>query len=225
MSSRWFRILSALAAIVGVVMLIASFNVNPGPPPDATAEQIIAFGREYYALILWGAWLQTVGPLLIVTFAFALVIVAGATNRLAGWMTLFGGTILMVVSLVEVTFYLSATFSTAVASAEISLALIHAVQHLYFVVAAPALFLPLGLVILGTSVIARAFGYLAIALGAAFAVIGVATLMTPVLPGTVQAFAGVQAVWWLAAAIDLLVRPPPAASNEADSRAAMAIEG
>jgi hypothetical protein len=49
---------------------------------------------------LWGSWLQAVGPLLNVLFAFAIVCLAGATTRLAGWMTMFGGTILMMVSLV-----------------------------------------------------------------------------------------------------------------------------
>src|SRR5258707_668963 len=84
MSIRLFRILSALSCIVGVVMLIVSFNINPGPPPDPTSAQLLAFGEQYAASILWGAWLQAVGPLLIIIFAFAIVYLAGATTRLAG---------------------------------------------------------------------------------------------------------------------------------------------
>ena len=103
--------LSALSGIVGVIMLIMSFSINPGPPSNATSAQLTAFGNQYYTSILWGAWLQAVGPLLIVLFAFAIVCLAGATTRLAGWMTLFGGTILMMVSLVEITFYMSALYS------------------------------------------------------------------------------------------------------------------
>jgi len=204
--------LSALSAIVGVIMLITSFSLNPGPPSNATGAQLIAFGNQYYTSILWGAWLQAVGPLLIVLFAFAIVSLAGATTRLAGWMTMFGGTILMTVSLVEITFYMSALNTTPLnnnpaAMGLISLALIHSVQHLYFIVGAPALFIPLGVVILGSRLLPRVLGYLAIVLGAAFAIAGVVYLFDLTLPVLVQAFASIQVLWWLAAAIMLIVRP------------------
>src|SRR2546425_1092609 len=188
-------------------MLITSFSINPGPPSNATGAQLIAFGNQYYTSILWGAWLQAVGPLLNVLFAFAIVCLAGATTRLVGWMTMFGGTILMMVSLVEITFYISALNSNTATMALISLDLIHAVQHLYFIVAAPALFLPLGVVILGSHVLPRVFGYLSLVLGAAFAILGVVTLFTLTLPAAVLAFAGIQTLWWFAVAITLIVRP------------------
>jgi hypothetical protein len=186
-------------------MLITSFSLNPGPSPNATNAQLIAFGNQYYTSILWGAWLQAVGPLLIVLFAFALVCLAGATTKLAGWMTMFGGTILMMVSIIEITFYISALYSNPVTMGLISLGLIHAVQHLYFIVAAPALFLPLGTVILSSKVLPHVFGYLALVLGAIFAILGVVFLYSLTLPALVLAFAGVQAFWWLAAAITLIV--------------------
>jgi len=206
MSTKLFRLLTALSSIAGVIMLITSFSINPGPPSNATSAQLTAFGNQYYTSILWGAWLQAVGPLLNVLFAFAIVCLAGATTRLAGWMTLFGGTILMMVSLVEITFYMSALYNNPVTMALISGELIHAVQHLYFIVAAPALFLPLGVVILGSRVLPRVFGYLALVLGAAFAILGVVSLFTLTLPAAVLAFAGLQTLWWLAAAITLIVR-------------------
>jgi hypothetical protein len=186
-------------------MLITSFSLNPGPPSNATSVQLIAFGNQYYTSILWGAWLQAVGPLLSVLFAFALVCLAGATTRLAGWMTMFGGTILMMVSLVEITFYISALYQNPATMGLISGNLIHAVQHLYFIVAAPALFLPLGAVILGSRVLPRLLGYLALVLGAAFAILGVVFLYSLTLPALVLAFAGLQTIWWLAAAIALIV--------------------
>src|SRR5947209_9828463 len=86
-----------LCGILGVVMLITSFFINPGPPPNPTLPQLIAFGNQYHDSILIGAWLQTVSPALIVLFALAIVFLAAATKRLAGWMTLFGGTILFMV--------------------------------------------------------------------------------------------------------------------------------
>jgi hypothetical protein len=57
------------------------------------------------------------------------------------------------------------------------------------------------------------FGYLAIALGAAFVILGVVYLFDLTLPLLVQAFAGVQAFWWLAAAIVLIVRPEKTSST------------
>ena len=76
MSTKLFRILTALSGIAGVIMLIISFTINPGPPVHATTAQLAAFATQNFTSILWGAWLQAVGPLLIVLFAFALVCLA-----------------------------------------------------------------------------------------------------------------------------------------------------
>jgi hypothetical protein len=95
----------------------------------------------------------------------------------------------------------------------ISLELIRAVQHLYFIVAAPAFFLPLGIVILGSNVLPRLLGYLALVLGAAFAIAGVVTLLSLTVPVVVQAAASIQVLWWLAAAITLIVRAGKASAT------------
>jgi hypothetical protein len=203
---RSFCILSGLSGAAGVVLLIVSFAINNGPPPGATGADLVKFGQQNYAHILWAAWMQAVGPVLIVLFAFALVHLAGATQRLAGWMTFFGATILMTVSLIEVTFYISALNPDPAMMPSISLKLISAVQHLYFIVAAPALFLPLGIVLLSSRILPRLFGYLALLLATAFAGLGVIFLLRLTLPDAVTAVGGVQALWWLAAAIALIVR-------------------
>jgi hypothetical protein len=205
-SKRSFCILSGLSGIVGVVLILVSFNLNPGPPPGATSAELMKFGHQYYASILWGGWLQLVGPVLIVLFAFSLVHLGGAAQRLSGWMTFFGATILMTVTLIEVTFYISALNADPPVMPFISVNLISAVQHLYFIVAAPTLFIPLGTVLIGAPIIPRWFGYLAILLGIAFAALGAAYLLTLTLPAGVTAFAAVQALWWLAAAIALIAR-------------------
>jgi hypothetical protein len=205
-SKRAFSVLSGLSGVSGVALLIVSFAINSGPPPDATSAELVTFGHQNYANILWGAWLQAVGPVLIVLFAFALVHLAGATYRLAGWMTFLGATILMTVSLIEITFYISALFPDPAIMPFVSLRLISAVQHLYFIVAAPTLFLPLGIVLVSSPILPRLFGYLALLLAAAFAALGIIFLLDLTLPGAVTAFAGVQAFWWLAAAVALIVR-------------------
>jgi hypothetical protein len=205
-SNRRFCLLSGLSGVAGVTMLIVSFAINNGPPPDPGNAELLKFGQQHFANILWGAWLQAVGPVLIVLFAFALVHLAGATQRLAGWMTFFGATVLLMVSLIEITFYIGALNPDPPTMPSISLRLIYAVQHLYFIVAAPSLFLPLGIVLVRSHVLPQVFGYLALMLAACFAALGAIFMLRLTLPGPVTAFAGVQALWWLAAAITLMVR-------------------
>ena len=214
-SKRRLCIFGGLAGVIGVVLLGLSFAINAGPPPNATSAELIKFGQDNYANILWGAWMQAVGPVLIVYFAFSLVYLAGATQRLSGWMTIFGATILMTVSLIEITFYISALHVEPATMPYISLVLISAIQHLYFIVAAPSLFLPLGVVLLQSAVLPRVFGYLALALAAVFAALGVAYMLRLTLPAFVTGFAGVQAVWWLAASIGLIVRNRTVAALQA----------
>jgi len=149
--------------------------------------------------------MQAVGPALIVLFALCLVHLAGAAQRLAGWMTLFGATVLMTVSLIEITFYRSALHADPEVMPFISLALISAVQHLYFMIAGPALFLPLGIVLLSSAVLPRWFAYLVLLLAVVFESLGMIFMLTLTLPAAVTA-ARIQALWWLAAAITLVMQ-------------------
>ena len=181
-------------------MIGISFAINPGPPAGTSGTRLTAFLQQHHDTILWGAWLQAVGPALIALFALAIVFLAGATVRLAGWMTLFGAATLMTVSLVEITGYIGTLQTSPATMDETRLALIHSVQHLRFIVAAPALWLPLGLVILGSGVPPRILGYLALALAAGYALAGVVTLLDLAVPAAVQVSASVPALWWLAAA-------------------------
>jgi hypothetical protein len=193
-SKRKVCIFSGLAGIIGVLLLGLSFAINSGPPPNPTNAELVKFGHYNYANILWGAWMQAVGPVLIVLFAFSLVHLAGATQRLTGWMTFFGATILMTVSLVEIIFYISALHADPATMPYISFVLISAVQHLYFIVAAPSLFLPLAIVLLRSPVLPRIFGYLALALAAIFVALGAIYMLRLTLPGFVLAFGGIQAL-------------------------------
>lgn len=203
---RSFRVLSGVSSIVGVLMLALSFAINPGPPQNASYAELLKFGQSNFGTILWGAWLQAVSPVLIVLFAFALVHLAGATQRLAGWMTLFGATILMTTSLIEVTFYISALFPDPPVMPTASLQLIHAVQHLFFFVAAPALFFPLGIVLLDSSILPKAFAYLALILATGFEALGLIFLYRLTLPDPVTGVAFVQGIWWFAAGATFIFR-------------------
>lgn len=214
-SNRSLCMWGGLTGAVGVVLLGLSFAINIGPPSNPTNAELMKFAQDNYAKILWGAWLQAVGPFLIVLFAFSLVHLARATQRLAGWMTFFGATILMTVSLIEITFYISALHADPAVMPYISLVLISAVQHLYFMIAAPSLFFPLGIVLLGSAVLPRPFGHLALLLAGVFAVLGAAFMLRLTLPDYITAFAAVQAIWWFAAAIALIARRQTLSKAEA----------
>ena len=212
MLTRRAAVWAAVSGLVGTCLLGISFAINTGPPAGASGAQVTAFGQQHHDAILWGSWLQAVGPVLITVFALAIVFLAGATTRLAGWMTLFGAATLMTVNLVEITGYIGTLHTSPATMPGTSLALIHSVQHLWFIVGAPALWLPLGLVILGSHVLPRILGYLAIVLAAGYALAGVVTLLDSTVPPAVQISAGVPTLWFLAAAGTLLRRARQAPS-------------
>jgi hypothetical protein len=203
MSARFFRILVSLNCMVGVLLLITSFVINPSPPSDSTPAQLVAFADRYHTSILIGSWLQAISPILIVFFGLSLAYLADATRKLVGSLLLFGSFILVLVSLIEVTFYLTTAYNP-VTVGMIGLDIIRAVQHLYSMVAAPLLFFPLAVILLGSHVLPRVFGYLALVLGGAFAILGMLALFSPI-QYIVDYLAYTQGLWWLSAALALLI--------------------
>ena len=207
MSTRLFRMLVALSGLLGVVALSVSFSINPAPPAGATIAQIVVWGREHENLILTGSWLQAIGSLLEVVFILAIIHIAGATQRLAGWIAAFAATVIMGVSLVEVSFYLSAIqggVSGDLTTLAVSLNLIKAIQHAYVIVPAPTLLLALGVVILNSSVFPRLFGYLALLLGVTMGILGlVGTFIS--LQQVIDYVLTVQEFWFAAVAITLAI--------------------
>jgi len=87
----------------------------------------------------------------------------------------------------------------------------------YWLMFAPALFLPLGTVLLSSQARHGIVGYLVLLLAFAFAALGVIFLLTLPLRDAVRALAGVLAIWCLAATITLVARngkQRPAQSQE-----------
>jgi hypothetical protein len=107
MSPR-LRIVAGLCGIFGAIALVSSFVMNPAPPAEFTASQLRDFAVLHHNGIVFGAWLQGMGSLLLVLFAIAVVHLAGATHQFAGWVTLLAGATILMVSLMEITFYLGA---------------------------------------------------------------------------------------------------------------------
>jgi hypothetical protein len=221
MRERFPVVSAAACGIVGVLALVASFNVNPGPPADASIAQIVEFGKQYHDSILVGAWLQGIGSLLNVVFVLALVHLAGYADRFLGRLTLLAGVTILNVSLVEIAFYLTAVQSGEsgdLGALATSLQLIKGVQHVFLI--APALLLPVGLAILGSTVLPRILGFLAVALGVTLEILGFVGLFSA-LQSVIDVVLIVQEVWMLAAAVALLARSP--ASRPASSRSEAAI--
>jgi hypothetical protein len=94
-------------------------------------------------------------------------------------------------------------------------------QRLFPMLAAPAVFFPLGAVILDSRVLPPVLGYLSLVLGAAFAVSGVVYLFAPILT-VVVALSIIQGVWFLAAAITLLASSSRSSDSEASAGASIA---
>jgi hypothetical protein len=200
------RILAALCGTVGPVILVTSFVINPAPRADSTVAQLRDFAIFHHNGIVLGGWLQAMGSLLIVLFAITLVHLADATHRLAGWITILAGATILMVSLVEVTFYLAAVQAAESGDKASGLAsnnLINAVQHIFLI--APALLLPLGFVLLGSNVLPRGFSYTALALGGTLQGLGLLGLFQP-LQAVIDVMLIVQAFWFVAAAVALLIQ-------------------
>lgn len=204
MSSRMPRIVAGLCGILGAVALVSSFVMNPAPPADFSVAQLRDFAVQHHNGIVFGAWLQGMGSILLVLFAIALVHLAGATNQFAGWITLLAGTAILMVSLVEITFYLGAVEAAQAGDLTIgtvSNALIKAVQHVFLI--APALLIPLGAVLLGSQVLPRAFAYLALTIGTTlqiFGLVGLFGVLQPIIDDVLI----VQAIWFVAAGVALM---------------------
>jgi uncharacterized protein DUF4386 len=205
-SIRQSEFLAAFCGIIGPVILVVSFVINPAPPADSTTTQLRDFAIQHHDTIILGGWLQGMGSLLIVLFSLALVHLAKATHRLAGWITLLAGATILMVSLVEITFYLAAVQASELGdttSAVASNNLIKAVQHVFLI--APALLLPLRFVLLGSDALPRVFAYLALAMGSTLQVLGLFGLFK-VLQPVIDILLIVQSVWFVAAAVALLIR-------------------
>ncbi len=193
------RRLYGLFGVLGVLMLGVSFAINQGPPAGANDSELHAFAVRSFREVMLAGWLQAVGPALLAAFVFGVV---GGLSARGAWlasMTRFGMTILMMVSLGEVSLYFAALFPLPDQMSLLSLNLIRAVQHLYFILAAPAVFLPFGFALRQLGF--RLLGWSAVGLGALFAIIGCVTIFAQVLPNPVTVLGAVQALWWLAASV------------------------
>lgn len=216
MSARRTQLLTALSGILGTILLGLYFGIGAGVglatlPPEATQAQIVSMATQYHDLWYIGTWLQGTGTLLSVIFFLSLVQQAGASAKLSGVLTLLGSAVLLGVVLIEGVFTIDLAQAAAdghQATSVTSFDLMTVFSHIYPIAPAPVIFLALGVILVGTRILPRAFGYIALFLGVVFAIAGLVGLFTTPLLTLIPL--ALQGLWIIAAAITMLFQSPTA---------------
>ncbi|HLY32835.1 MAG TPA: hypothetical protein VKQ36_17560 [Ktedonobacterales bacterium] len=210
MSTRTSYILTALCGILGTSLLAVYFLAAPPlPPANATVAQVTSVAMQYHDTWYLGAWFQAMGSLLSIIFFLALVHLAGGATKFAGTLTLLGSAILLAVTLVEGAFTIDFAQAAANGHGVTSLTsydIMSVFIHIFPLAPAPMIFLPLGVILLGSRLLPRVFAYLALAIGVVFVIVGFAGLLTTPILTLIPL--GCQALWTLAASVTLAFRKP-----------------
>src|SRR5690348_3702030 len=91
----------ALAGVVGVVMLGASFLLLPSAPAlTVPLGQLGDYAKNHHALLLSTAWLEAAGSALYVGFLVVLANADVAGRRTAGLLAILCGTAVLAVALI-----------------------------------------------------------------------------------------------------------------------------
>jgi hypothetical protein len=220
-SARW-TLLAAAAGLAGAAALGASFGLLPPPPPlTAPLAVLTRYAVSHHHAMLAAAWLEGTGTLLQVIFVLALAHLAGARAGLAGRVTTVACTAVLGISLVYDVLLIAIAQSAALGGPQTTTALVAyglfaAVEHVFLI--APPLLLPLGLVLLRTPLLPRAFAWAAVILGALGPILGLAGLFTVTANNNgptgaaINALLAAQGLWIAAASITLARRRPHAIS-------------
>lgn len=212
MSHRLNPLAIALSGILGTLFLGLYFGVGAAIgltqlPPGASEAQVLYVARHYYDMWLLGAWFQATGSLLLVIFFLGLVHLVGATTRFSGVLALLGCAVQLGVVLIEGAFTIDLTQAALdghAATAVTSFDVMAVFTHIYPIVPAPLILLSLGKILVGSRLLPKIFGILALALGALYVVVGLVGLFTA--PALTLVPLALQSLWVLAAAIALASR-------------------
>jgi hypothetical protein len=212
------RRLISITGLLGAALFGAYFGVPAFVSPlgavlyatHPSTTQLIAVGARYEQLVTVGVWLQATGSTFSVLFFLGLVSWSRSRGSLRGQIVALGSAALVALVLAEGLFTL--TWATASAagesvSARVAFDLMSRFVQLFPVVPAPAVYLPLGSILLRSRVLPRWLAITALALGGAFLAVGVAEIFLPVAQAIAAGLAAVQAIWIVAAALALLRGP------------------
>ena len=204
--ARW----AAIGGITGALVLGASFGIVPKPPALGASTAVLdTWAKAHHDVLLWSAWLEGIGTLLYVTFLLSLVHLAGANRRLSGTLTLLAAAVVLGISLVYDVCLIAIAKGPSLGGPQLTTASIAygvwaACEHAFLI--APAILLPLGFALRGSTVLPRGFAKSAIALGCVSEALGLVGLFYahPNNGGTagnaIDILVGVEVIWVLAAA-------------------------
>lgn len=208
MSEQTFRRAAALCGIAGPIALSVYFAapaVTNWPYAGASAKQLMAYAQSHQVLFFAGAWFQVTGTVLSIVFFLAIIQLARATTRLAGVVTIVASTALLSIVLVEAAFLIAVPIaasngdsSTVVTTFDLSNGVF---VRVFPLAPASVSFAALGVVILGSGVLPRPFGFVAIAIGLAFEIAGVIAIFTMVGLILAIVLSVGQELWIVAAAV------------------------
>lgn len=197
--------LIGLCGLIGVIILITSFIINPGPGANPTLNQLIQFKKNYFTTTIIGSWMQAISPPLIVSFASGLIYISRKNGHLIGTLTFLGGIILLMISMIEVTFYFSTLTGTSETTGMISMQLISSVQRLYSIIAAPFLFITLSTLLFQSKILPKFIVLSGFILGSVFFILGIIQLFLPI-QNTIDVLSMIQGIWWLVSALLIIIR-------------------
>ena len=189
-----------------------------------TTKEIVAVGAQYQQLITFGTWLQATGSALCVVFFIGVLFLTAANGTAPAYVVLFGSSVLVALVLLEGVFtltWVSASAAGVASSARVGFDLMSRFIQVFPLVPAPAVYLPLGYILLRNRLLPRWLAWVATGLGAAFLLVGLLEVFLPFAQAFAAGLAGLQAFWIITAAIVLIARgdaPSPLPDESADLR-------
>jgi hypothetical protein len=201
---------AALGGITGALALGASFGIVPKPPAvGAPTAALNAYAKAHHYVLLWSAWLEGIGTLLYVTFLLSLVHLADANRRISGTLTLLAAAVVLGISLVYDVCLIAMAQAPALGGPQlrtgsVAYGLWAACEHAFLI--APAILLPLGFALRGSTALPLAFGNSAIVLGCISEVLGLIGLFYAhpnnggAAGNAIDVLVAAEVIWVLAAA-------------------------
>ena len=201
-----------IAGFVALAIYFAAPAFTGWPYAGAAPADLARYANGHTALFYAGAWLQVTGALLSVLFFLAVVRMADAQSSFAGIATVVGGALLLATVVVEAAFLVTVPIAAAagdLATVATAFQMSNGVFARIFPLApAPLLLGGMSAVLWRSRVLHRPFAWSALALAALFELAGIAAIFGTAGLIFAIVMSVLQAIWILAAAIDVLLRSP-----------------
>lgn len=191
---------------------------------DVSIEQTANLIVHNQVAIFWDAYLQGLGTLLTVIYFIRLVYLSGSGGQFSGWIVIITSTVMLTIALLDVTFTVAAVnsalakhYETLRVTFDLITGSTEAFDYTFLFIPAPLLIISLGMVLLNSKLLPRAFAYLAIVIGIAFVILGIYSLFSTLSGSTGIIFEILQLIqtfWVLASAVFVLIRTPTVSEKD-----------